>query len=157
MSDGKPAEEPFRRARVEPPRAIVPEGRPSDARGSVPFGHRRRGERYVCGQKALLAGTLGSIPVTIQNLSASGALLRVEDPRMLGLEQAKRSGAYVELLRAHASGGLVIELACGRWKVEVRLARWTSGTGGQDPYHVGIEFVRPLTPEELAAVTPSGS
>lgn len=156
MSDRDHAGPTHRRARVEPPRAVVPPGRPSEARSTVPFGHRRRGERYVCGQKALLAGTLGSISVTIQNLSASGALLRIEDPRMLGLEQARRSGAYVELLRAHASGGLVIELASGRWKVDVRLARWTAGTGGQDPYHVGIEFVRPLTPEELAAVPPSG-
>lgn len=113
---------------------------------------RRADERRRLGVAGLLLGALGRLPVTVLDVSASGALLRVEDERLQRLERERRSGSYLDSVTAHAAAGLTLLVERAQLRAPLTLVRWTSDAGPLGPYALGVAFEPPLSPEQVDAL-----
>lgn len=113
---------------------------------------RRNDERRSAEVPGVLVGALGRMAVTLLNVSATGALLRLEDKALRALEQQRRDGEYLELLTAHATSGLTLVVEPAGLKAAVVLVRWTSDAGPGGPYGVGVAFDPALSAEQVRAL-----
>ncbi|MFM8979494.1 MAG: PilZ domain-containing protein [Planctomycetia bacterium] len=114
------------------------------------FDGKRASERFPCHVTALLDGTRGSAPCTLADISTGGALLRIDDPAFVRADAAGGPAAYYALLQEHAARGLLLSIPHRRLRVPCEAVRFIAGFAGGEAARVGVRFLAPLAPSEVA-------
>ena len=87
------------------------------------------------------------------NVSRCGVLLAIDDLRFRLAESPGGTQAYLDLLRRHADGGMVLVFPRPAFSRPADLVRWVTGfSAGSRNSLVGLRFHQPLTEGEVRAL-----
>lgn len=133
----------------QPPES-APASRPARGAKIVVLGGMRSAERTPCHVSALMEGMRGVVPVTLLDVSASGALLTIDAPAFKASAHGKQARLHAQLCERHL--GTSSMLVLGAVRISILPVRWVSQAGPERCYGMAVRFAEPRTAAQLAEI-----